>query len=117
MRVAPSRSPLAHQRYACTTRPPSIGYPGSRLNRAMTALPCARVSSGSCSHIGAPDRLAKTKRAENDALSRTLMAGPDSPSAISDAGVLGSSPSCATPPNTNSVILCTGTPLLRATSE
>ena len=113
-RVERSASPVTCQTAARSTRPPSSGRPGSRLKPATRPLDSAtiaasRYGSESSSNTGSaasptPARISETS-------------GPMTATAYSRAGVCGGSVISVTPARNVTVMLRTGRPKARATTQ
>ena len=104
---------------ARSTRPPSIGYAGIRLNTASTAFASMTYVPRSPSAVPTrpgTNRSTANKSASATTVSAPLIAGPANATSASAFGDPGSSSSVATPPNKNSVIARVRTPKRRATS-
>src|SRR5271165_2474612 len=109
-------SPYRRHRIVCSTRPPSKGDPGSRLNSASSRLtPDSHHATPTASGAAAtPRKLAAIPAKMAD--SRRLVSGPEN--AIQDwvRGVLASPSTRVTPPNIHSVTEDTSMPARRATN-
>jgi len=91
-----------------STRPPSMGNAGTRLNSSMTRLPNRRNSGSPCSaRANACSGVTPlTSRNVASAVARiTFTPGPASATTSSWVGFSGMRSSCATPPNGSSTIL------------
>ena len=105
--------PIAPQRAPRSSRPPSIGKAGTRLNSARIRLIRARYFSTAATDGLTNDRVEPAWKTPARA---RLTRGPAAAIQNSALPLLGSCSSCATPPKMNRVIDRVRTPCRRATT-
>ena len=115
--AARSGSPYRCQRMARSTRPPSSGIPGNRLNSPSATFITASHNAEATTSAGAPTACRTTAPPPANNARPRLVAGPDAAIRKAARGVFGSPPSRLKPPSIHSVIRCTGRPNRRAVSE
>ncbi len=115
--AARKRSPVRHQTIARSTRPPSSGAPGSRLNNASTILVAASQPSAAVTALPGSTVDAVAAAARNTTPKARLVAGPAIAIRKSLRASRGSSPNSDAPPNSHSTIRSTRTRWRRATIE
>ena len=118
-RVALSTSPVIAHSIERSTRPPSSGKPGSRLNTPTSEVDRTRDTEAEPT----PTTRRRAATAATKADEAQTARGPGScpvrrpPSGTRDRASVGSSSICATPPKMNSVIRSTFPPSALTTSE
>src|SRR5690554_4709205 len=114
--AARARSPVAFHTAARSTRPPSSGAAGTRLNSASSTLIAARYASVAVVRPSPTTTSETTEVTPNSPPSTRLVAGPTAATARSAPGERGSPRSSATPPSSHNTIRSTLMPLAWATT-